>query len=304
VGFPRFLRILRVNRIPPPCDPGVPRDLELIEIETQVRKAIRDAVNRSGRKPFAWGGLSGYEQLEAVVQGLDQIQETNLESAYLRLLRARVERVLAKNRTVAEDLRRTHQILLQVAQCLRYPPSALGLPFEKLGSQLVAQEMTKLIQETRPSGRVQRAQIRLLSALKRRWKLFGQELLYCYDVPGLPQDNLQMESLFGRLRRHQRRISGRKSTHGLQDFGQAQVLFTAQTLQKLLDQIQLVPRQTYLVHRNRLADAELYRQFFRCLHHDPIATVSALIRNHSVRCQDLDKHKAPVLLGEQALHTN
>jgi hypothetical protein len=138
-------------------------------------------VNRSSRKPFAWGGLSGYEQLEAMVMGLDQIRETNLESDYLLQLRTRVERVLAKNKTVAEDLKRAHQILLQVAQCLRYPPSAQALQFdERISSQLVAQEMMKLIGETRPSGRVQRAQIRLQGVLKRRWGLFGQELLYCY----------------------------------------------------------------------------------------------------------------------------
>jgi hypothetical protein len=129
--------------------------------------------------------------------------------------------------------------------------------------------MTKLIQETQASGKDQRAQIRLLGALKRRWELFGQELRYCYDIPGLPQDNLQLESLFGHLRRHQRRISGRKSTRELIDFGQAQVLFTANTLQELLDQIQRVPRETYLVHRNRLANAGLPRQFIRRLHHDP-----------------------------------
>ncbi len=276
----------------------------LIWIETQVRQAIRDAVNRSSRKPFAWGGLSGYEQLEAMVQGLDQIQATSLESDYLLGLRTRVERVLAKNKTVAEDLKRAHQILLQVSQCLGYPPSAQELEFDKkVSSQLVAQEMTKLIRETRPSGKVQRAQIRLQGVLKRRWELFGQELLYCYDIPGLPQDNLQLESLFGRLRRHQRRISGNKSTRELMDFGQAQVLFTAKTLQDLLNQIQFVPHETYLVHRNRLADAELPRQFFRRLHHDPFATVSALIHYHSVHSQDLNINKARVLIRENALHT-
>jgi hypothetical protein len=139
--------------------------------------------------------------------------------------------------------------------------------------------------------------------LKRRWELFGQELLYCYDIPGLPQDNLQLESLFGRLRRHQRRLSGNKSTRELSDFGQAQVLFTAKTLQDLLNQIQLVPHETYLVHRNRLADAELPRQFFHRLHRDPLATVSTLIHCHSVCSQNLIKHKALILLREQVLHT-
>jgi hypothetical protein len=261
-------------------------------------------VNRSSRKPFAWGGLSGYEQLEAMVMGLDQIRETNLESDYLLQLRTRVERVLAKNKTVAEDLKRAHQILLQVAQCLHYPPSAQELQFdEQISSQSVAQEMMKLIGETRPSGRVQRAQSRLQGVLKRRWELFGQELLYCYDIPGLPQDNLQLESLFGRLRRHQRRISGNKSTRELTDFGQAQVLFTAKTFQDLLNQIQLVPHETYRVHRNRLADAELPRQFFHRLHRDPFATVSTLIQYHPIHSQDWIKHKALVLIEKQALHT-
>ncbi len=148
---PRFPRILRADRILPPCDQEIPRDPVLIWIETQVRQAIRDAVNRGSRKPFAWGGLSGYEQLEAMAKGLDQIRGINYESDYLLWLRTRVERVLAKNKTVAEDLKRAHQILLQVAQCLRYPPSAQELQFEEqISSQLVAQEITKLIEETRP----------------------------------------------------------------------------------------------------------------------------------------------------------
>jgi hypothetical protein len=276
----------------------------LIWIETQVRQAIRDAVNRNSRKPFAWGGLSGYEQLEAMAKGLDQIRGINYESDYLLGLRTRVERVLAKNKTVAEDLKRAHQILLQVAQCLRYPPLAQELQFDKqVSSQLVAQEMTKLIEETRPTGKVQRAQIRLLGVLKRRWELFGQELLYCYDIPGLPQDNLHLESLFGRLRRNQRRISGQKSTRELMDFGQAQVLFTAKTPQDLLNQIQLIPHETYLVHRNRLADAELPRQFFHRLHRDPFATVSTLIQYHSIHSQGLKKHRALDFIREQVSHT-
>ncbi len=46
-----------------------------------------------------------------------------------------------------------------------------------------------------------------------------------------------MESLFERLRRRQRRISGRKSTRELRDFGQAQVLFQAESEATLLEQI-------------------------------------------------------------------
>jgi hypothetical protein len=220
------------------------------------------------------------------------------------LLQTRLEWVLVKNRTAAEDLKKAHQILLQVSDCLRYPPSAQGMQSDQVSSTVVAQEMTKLIQETKASGKVQRSQIRLLNGLKSRWELFGPELLFCYDIPGLPQDNLQLESLFGRLRRHQRRISGCKSTRELLIFGQAQVLFSAKSVQQLLEQIQLVPWKTYLFRRNRLAEAELSRQFFRRLHHDPQTTISNLIHYHSVRRQNPDLYEVPVLFGQQALHTN
>ena len=30
-------------------------------LEAQIRAAIRDCLNRTSRKPFRWGGLSGYE---------------------------------------------------------------------------------------------------------------------------------------------------------------------------------------------------------------------------------------------------
>jgi hypothetical protein len=276
----------------------------LIWIETKVRQAIRDSVNHRSRKPFAWGGLSGYEQLKAISQGLDQIQETNPESHYLRLLQARVTKVLARNGNAADDMERAHQILAQISGCLHYPPSKPGAQLDqKIDSQKVSQEMTVLIQETKPDGKIQRAQIGLLKALKKRWELFGEELLFCYDIPGLPQDNLKLESLFGRIRRHQRRISGRKSTRELQDFGQVQLFFSAGSLQELLEQIQVIPHEAYLFHRSRLAEAELPRQFIQRLHHDPATTISTLVHYHDVHSQNLVALKAPAIPREQALHT-
>lgn len=240
-------------------------------------------MNRNSRKPFFWGGLKGYQQLEAIAQALHRLQVRDPESAYLHSLLQPVEYVLQKNRNVAEDLQAAHQKLCQIAHCLHYPP--LPVPQhtqpdpgdEKLSSHGVAREMEKLIDQFQPTGKLQQAQHGLFSALKKRWKRYAQELLYCYDIPGLPQDNLQLESFFGRLRCHQRRISGRKSTQALHDFGQAQALFRAESQTDLLLQIQQVPIYDYLVHRQRLAQVELPRQFFRRLHHDPLTTISRLI---------------------------
>jgi hypothetical protein len=225
--------------------------------------------------------------LEAIAEGLRPIQESPGENAYLRLLSHRVDRVLAKNRTVAEDLKAAHEKLREIAQCLHYPakpPSeenTLPDPDAKVSGQQVAQEIEKLMGASRMTGRVQRAQIRLLDGLKKRWTLYGPELLHCYDIPGLPQDNLQLESWFGQIRRHQRRISGRKSTRELQDFGQAQVLFVASSLEELHQQIQAVPHSAYRAYRERLAKAELPRQFLHRLHQDPLKTIQALVSQHS-----------------------
>ena len=169
-------------------------------------------MNRNSRKPFYWGGLAGYQQLAAIAQALYQVTGADKESHYLRQLLGRVERVLVKNRTLGADLHVAHHWLRQIADCLHYPPqSRLGQepsashdPETELSSQMVAREMEALLCQFHPTGKLQRAQIGLYNALQKRWRLYAQELLFCYDIPGLPQDNLHMEALFGRLRRHQR----------------------------------------------------------------------------------------------------
>lgn len=241
--------------------------------------------------------------MQAIAQGLAQLDETHPAQAYLLLLKNRVDFVLTKNRTVAEDLKKAHQLIRQVAGCLHYPSDLVREPYPPTNRHQVAQEMEHLIQDAHPDGKVQQAQIRLLNGLHKRWQLYSQDLLHCYEIPGLPPDNLKVESSFGRLRRHQRRISGRKSTRELLDFGQAQVLFTAASLPELLSQIQVVPPELYQRHRQRLAQAERPRQFFRRLHHDPLATVQVLVSCHIAWSQAIqNQHEAPVLI-EKALHT-
>ncbi|WP_242055813.1 hypothetical protein [Nostoc flagelliforme] len=69
-----------------------------------------------------------------------------------------------------------------------------------------------------------------------------------------------MSQCCSNLRRHQRRISGRKSTVQLRDFGQYQVLFLAENEKQLLEQIQQVPIAEYKAQRRRLAVSEAPRQ--------------------------------------------
>ncbi len=92
-----------------------------------------------------------------------------------------------------------------------------------------------------------------------------------------------LESLFGRIRRHQRRISGRKSTRELRDFGQYQVLFLAESQEELLEQIRQVPLDEFRKNRLRLEKAEAPRRLLHRLHRDPLKTMRDLLKQHAAR---------------------
>jgi len=258
------------------------RDAKLMEIETQVRVAVRDALNRKSRKPFYWGGLKGYEQLAAIAQALGEVAYEESETAYLRRLKGQVERVLEAYRVNVEDLREAPTQLRRIADCLRYPPADFA-PEPGLTSENVKQEMDELLQSFHPDLKRRPAQAALHRAWQRTWKEYGLDLLPCYDIPGLPPDNLRLESLFGRLRRHQRRVSGRKSTRELRDFGQSQVLFLVESEEELLEQIRQVPLEKYRENRQRLEEAEAPRRLLHRLHRDPLRTMRDLVKQHAAR---------------------
>ena len=261
----------------------------MIEIETQLRGAIRDAVNRPSRKPLHWGGLAGYQQLEGIAQALQAVPAED-HTAYLLRLASQVNRVVDTNRLLAQDVAAAHAELTQIAACLRYPPSAFPASNRAeplVTSDLVRREMDALLEHFQPDLKRQPAQAALASAWHRLWQTCGPDLLPCYDIRGLPPDNLKLEALFEELRNHQRRISGRKSTRPLRDFGQSQVLFDAQNEAELWQQLQHVPLAEYELQRQRLAKAEEPRQNLSRLHRDPAKAARQIIEQHAARRAEL-----------------
>lgn len=253
--------------------------------------AVRDAVNRTGRKPFSWGGLAGYRQLEALGEALDGVPGQEPETAYLHRLSTQINRALEKNRTLAQDLREAHAWLVRIAGCLRYPSasSIISTPEAVISAngvvvltgQQVRNEMEDLLEQFHPDLKGQPAQAELYYAWRRLWKTYGEDLLPCYDIPGLPPDNLKLEALFGKQRRHQRRITGRKSTQELRDFGQYQVLFIAENEEELLQHLRQVPLAEYKANLRRLAAAELPRRQLYRLHRNPSGMISRLLNQHA-----------------------
>lgn len=289
--------------------PSLPRDPELIEIETQIRACIRDALNRPSRKPFFWGGLAGYRQLEALAQALHDLPLTEPGLEYLHRLSIQVERTLDHNRWLAQDIAAAHDWLKRIAQCLHYPfPGSTSPAFEAevglsdsipLTSGQVRQQMEALLRQFQPNLRRQPAQAALHSKWHRLWKTYGTNLLHCYDIPGLPPDNLQLEAVFGRLRRHTRRISGRKSTRELRDFGQYQVLLTAESEADLLAQMQQVSLSDYQTYRRCLAEAEAPHRLLRQLHRNPLKTMRCLVNQHAKRRGTFSGSTLPVTVPQK-----
>ena len=211
---------------------------------------------------------------------------------YFQQLVTQVDEALRRNRALADDLSSAHDQLIEIAQCLGYPtPHSSStktlFPEERrhysdanLTSTTIRQEMEVLLQKHQSISSQYPAQTALSIGFGRRWMSYGNDLLHCYDIPGLPPDNLRLESVFGKLRNHARRITGRKSTRELRDFGQCQILFLAESAEDLLKQIQQVPLSTYQSQRELLEKAEAPQRFLRQLHRDTLKATRNLLSKH------------------------
>jgi hypothetical protein len=90
----------------------------------------------------------------------------------------------------------------------------------------------------------------VISTFRNRW--WG--LFVCYDTPGLPATNNDLESFFGRLKTNQRRITGRKSVNNFVLGYGAYVAFVdlSETKTDLLNRLRRVDRTLYQQERQQL----------------------------------------------------
>jgi hypothetical protein len=126
------------------------RNNRLVALERQLKQAIRDAVNRPSRKPFSWGGLTGYRQLSAIADGIRQLVDATPETRYLQRLLSQVERALENYRALANDLAAAHSWLRRVAAVLHYRHPTDEAPSADLSSQSVAHAMEELLAAFQP----------------------------------------------------------------------------------------------------------------------------------------------------------
>jgi hypothetical protein len=244
------------------------------------RRAIRDALSRSSRKPFQCGGLRGYDQLVGIDLHLQERHMRHGSDAYLDQLHQRVQSALRSVASWADQVRQTRAFLIQVehylaqAHCSGPKPDTSETNVSTPDSETVRQELEKMF-----SDLVQRSQTcPLARRLARRWrsmcKSWLPHILHCYDIPGLPRSNLDLESTFGTLRRSQRRISGRKETSPIRIFGPGAITLLALDDEEVLPLLQSVPPDTYWSQRRRQEEREEPSRWLTRLHRDPTRALS------------------------------
>jgi hypothetical protein len=244
------------------------------------RRAIRDALNRSSRKPFQCGGLRGYDQLVGIERHLQQQCTRGKRDPYLNLLHQRVQSALASTVTQAEQVRQMHTFLTQVERYLAQVPRPTTrtdkrkLAVSAPGSQAVEQELQRMFSDLiQPSKTCP-----LAWRLNRRWRSMSKTwlpgILHCYDIPGLPRSNLDLEGTFGTLRRDQRRTSGRKETSPVRIFGPGEIVLLSLQDEDILPLLRSVPAEAYWSQRRRQEEREEPYRWLTRLHRDPVRALA------------------------------
>lgn len=244
------------------------------------RRAIRDALHRSSRKPFQFGGLRGYDQLVAIEQHLQQQHLRSGPDPYLLLLHDRVQRAVTMAAAQAEQVRQMHTFLTQVEHYLaEVPRPNVGTDKGETvvpapGSQAVQKKLEKMVSDLAQKSKTSR----LAWQMTRKWRYLSKawlpDILHCYDIPGLPRSNLDLESTFGTLRRGQRRTSGRKETALVRIFGPGEIVLLSLEDKDILPLLQSVPADVYWAQRRRQEEREEPRRWLRRLHRNPLRALT------------------------------
>lgn len=120
---------------------------------------------------------------------------------------------------------------------------------------------------------------------------YGEALSWCYDHPDLPRTNNDLEHLFGSLRYHERRASGRKQVAPMLLLrGQARVLASVSTRLRTYQATDLPPENLarWRLLRKALEGRQETRRQQRRFRRNPQGYLLAL----EERCEQVTRHQA------------
>lgn len=146
------------------------------------------------------------------------------------------------------------------------------------------QQVRTSLQEWQDCMQQQKGQLgpqaaKALDQFVRTTRSFAPGLFHCYDVPGLPATNNDLEQCFGSVRYHERRTTGRKApVPAVVVRGSVRLVATVASKTRLFSAQDLRPRDPHqwLLLRQQLSYRELTRCQQRRFRKDPLAYLTTI----------------------------
>jgi Transposase, Mutator family len=228
---------------------------EADEVITQLFRHTRYLLTLKGRPPFRLAGMETYERLQNVARLSLDLLATRYETRLAQLYQG-LQSALSPFAQTYQEFRQGAAWLRDIAYILE-PPTAPLLSAEHVAGQLRGYLDTVLrLPDVTPTlytfGR----------HLDKVSRSYWPGLFHCYDVPGVPRTNNELESRFRDIGRRLLRTTGQKglTQRTLQRQGAWELLPRPPTEAQLLGALSQTPPEDLAQERQRFA---AHRQRFR-----------------------------------------
>jgi Transposase, Mutator family len=239
----------------PPRDTRTAPESEADGVITQLLRPTRYLLTLKGRPPFRLAGMETYERLQDVARLSLDLRATRYESRLAQLYQG-LQAALSPFAQTCQEFRQGAAWLRDIAYILE-PTATQAVRGEQMAEQLRGYLDTVLRQpDVTPTlyefGR----------HLDKVSRSYWPGLFHCYDVPGLPRTNNELESHFRDTGRRLLRTTGQKglTQRTLQRQGACELLPRPPTEAQLLDAVGQTPREDLAQERQRFAQ---HRHQFR-----------------------------------------
>ena len=233
----------------PEPEPSPPDRKQLVDdlVENYAAR-LRSALSRSGRKPFRLAGLRLYADLLALLTSLESslthLPDEPRLTCFAEAIREALSLFEEEYTTIAEG----YSWVLDISNILAVSlPEAGAEPPDKPLSAMVEAELDEYLTRLEQRSDLNPALLAFCQHLRALTKRYAPGLFHCFDIPGLPRTNNDLESLFGRLRRLTNRTSGRQAKQRLHEQG-AWLLFDL--VEKECEQVKRLQRVPLTEWRN------------------------------------------------------
>lgn len=254
IGTPQASTGPEAQRQAPIASPTAPEPAADAVI-TQLFRHARYLLTLKGRPPFRLAGMETYERLDTVTRfGLDLLAQR---------YEPRLGQLVHGLQSALSPFAQTYQELQQGAAWLRDIAYILEpVPACPLSADQVAGQLRGYLDTVRRWPEAPPILYQFGLHLDTVSRSYWPGLFHCYDVPGLPRTNNDLESRFRDTRRRLLRTTGQKglTQRTLQRQGAWELLPQPPTEAKIRDALRQTPAQDLAQERQRFA---AHRQRFR-----------------------------------------